>query len=164
MELLDVVDEEDEVLYSQERALVHEKGLRHRSVMFFVQTKDGSLLVTKRSQDKKFFPGYWSVVLGGHVTSGDTYEETLEKEAREEIGTFGDYRYLGSFLKDIPEEKENVHLYSLTVDPDKVILSDKEFEKGIFLKFNEIEKRRHQHRFLPETDKVLEILNSSKLY
>ncbi len=158
MEYLDVVNEENEIIEKKTRTEVHEKRLPHRTVMFFVFDTEGNILVTKRSDTKDFFPGYWSVVMGGHVTSGDGYDETLEKEMKEEIGTLGKYTEIGEFIKDIPEEVEYVRLYKVTVSPEDITLLKDEFEKGEFWTREKIEKEREKREFLPETDVVLGFL------
>ncbi|MFO7791994.1 MAG: NUDIX domain-containing protein [Candidatus Saliniplasma sp.] len=162
MEYLDVVDEQNRVIDQRPRKEVHEKGLPHRTVMFFVRSPEGKYLVTKRSEDKEFFPGYWSVVMGGHVQASESYEASLDKEMREEIGVKGDYKELGSFVKDIPEETEHVKLYEVIVEPDDIELLDKEFKKGEFwdkdMIIEELDVEVDKRKFLPETEIVLKYL------
>jgi len=158
MEYLDVVNEENEVIDKKPREVVHEKGLPHRTVMFFVRSHDYKILVTKRSENKEFFPGYWSIVLGGHVASGDTYEETVSKEMKEEINTLGEFKKLGEFVKDIDEETEYVNLYEVHVNKDEIKLLDKEFEKGEFWSKEKIMEELDKRNFLPETYKVIDYI------
>ena len=158
MEYLDVVNEKNEVIDKKPRKVVHEKGLPHRTVMFFVRSHDDKILVTKRSENKEFFPGYWSIVLGGHVASGDTYEETVSKEMKEEINTLGEFKKLGEFVKDIDEETEYVNLYEVHVNKDEIKLLDKEFEKGEFWSKEKIMEELDKRNFLPETYKVIDYI------
>jgi len=157
-EKLDIVNEEDEIVDVKTRKEAHNSGLRHRSVMFFVLNNDGKLLMTQRSEDKRFYPGHWSVVLGGHVTSGLSYEEALEKEMEEEIGLVEDYEEIGSFAKDIEEEKENVKLYGVEVDPEDIELSPIEFERARFISLEELEDELKDKDMVPETEQVLKLL------
>ncbi len=99
--------------------------------------------------------------MGGHVSAGCSYEKTLIKEMVEEIGTTGEYVHLGNFVKDLPEEVEHVSLFKVTVSPSKVDLDPKEFQKGEFVPLSEINSKITQEDFLPETDIVLNILNST---
>ncbi len=156
MELIDVVNEKNEVVGKATRKEVHEKKLPHRTVMFFVVSNDGRVLITKRSNDKEFFGGHWSVVLGGHVSSGDSYEKTLLKEMEEEIGTVGEHVHIGNFVKELPEEIEHVSLFKTTVPPEEVRLNPNEFQEGEFVPFNEIDEHLKHKKFLPETETVLD--------
>ena len=158
MEYLDVIDEDNQVIDKKPRKLVHDKRLRHRTVMFFVFSPDDKILVTKRSDDKVFFPGYWSIVLGGHVKSGETYDEALISEMKEEINTVGEYEKLGDFIKDIEEEIEHVYLYKVKVEPDKIDLLDKEFQRGEFWNIEKIKRKVKELDFLPETEVVIDYL------
>lgn len=158
-EYLDVVDEEDRIIGRCSRDKAHSEGLRHRTVMFFLMDTEGRIMVTKRSEKKDFFPGYKSVVMGGHVGAGSTYGDALEKEVKEEAGTMGEYVKIGEFFKDIPEEKENVMLFTVYVKPQEVEICRDEFESGEFLELEEVYKLvRDSDDFLPETDIVLKLL------
>lgn len=46
---------------------------------------DGRLLLGRRSHTVRFYPGQWDIV-GGHSESGETVEQTLVREFREELG------------------------------------------------------------------------------
>ena len=157
-EKLDIVNGEDEIVDVKTRKEAHDRKLRHRSVMFFVFNYHGKFLMTQRSGDKRFYPRHWSVVLGGHVTSGLSYEEALEKEMEEEIGLIGDYEEIGSFTKDIEEENENVRLYKVEVNPEDIELSPVEFERARFVSLDEVEEELKDKNVLPETEQVLELL------
>ena len=45
---------------------------------------DGELLIAKRANSKKFLPGKWEL-LGGHIEFGETVEDGLRRELREEL-------------------------------------------------------------------------------
>lgn len=47
--------------------------------------ENGRLLLMKRSDECKTFPGYWGLV-GGFIDPGETPEEAAIREAKEEIG------------------------------------------------------------------------------
>ncbi|MFW6083388.1 MAG: NUDIX hydrolase [Thermoplasmatota archaeon] len=158
MEYLDVLNDKNEVIDKKLQNIVHDERLRHRTMMFFVFSSDDKILVTKRSDDKDFFPGYWSIVLGGHVKSGESYEEALISEMKEEINTVGEFEKLGEFVKDIPEEIEHVSLYKVKVEPDAIDLLDKEFQKGEFWNKKKIKREISELDFLPETKMVIKYI------
>lgn len=61
------------------------EGLRHGVVEIIVMHKDGSVLVTRRDQRKKVYPGYYECS-GGGVIKGETFLEGAKRELREETG------------------------------------------------------------------------------
>lgn len=158
MEKIYVVNKDNYVIDQKHRKEVHDERLPHRSVMFFVKDEEGNILVTKRSDNKRYYPGFWSIVLGGHVKAGDSYEESLKKESEEEIGGIEEYKFIGSFVKDIEEETEFVRLYEVIVDPRKIELCEDEFELGEFWDIEKIKKEIEKRDFLPETEIVLQYL------
>lgn len=156
-EIFDVVDEEDRVIGQASRSDCHDNRLTHRSVMFFVFDSEKRVLVTKRTLNKDFFPGYFIIVLGGHVRSGENYDEAVVREIEEEIGISAKPYLISFFKKRIPEEKENVKVYGVRSE-NKINLNKDELETGEFLKFDELDKRIESEKFLPETEVLYSIL------
>jgi 16S rRNA (adenine1518-N6/adenine1519-N6)-dimethyltransferase len=88
-ELFDVVNERDEVLYPLARSAVHRQLLLHRAVHVFVLDSRGRLLIHRRSPVKEEFPNVWTSSCSGHVSAGETYDETAPRELAEELGITG---------------------------------------------------------------------------
>lgn len=84
-EIVDVVDEEGKVLYQVDKKIAHQKGLLHKTVITEVINPKGKFLLIKPYNHKQDAGQYVSPV-GGHVTAGETYEEALKREIKEEIG------------------------------------------------------------------------------
>jgi isopentenyldiphosphate isomerase len=161
-EFLDIVDDDDSVVGRASREECHQKRLLHRSVMFFIFDKQGRILVNRRSPAKEFFGGLRSIVLGGHVTSGDGYDETAVREAEEEAGITGKPFRMGYFKKRLPEERENVAVYGLVADREPKLLKE-EIESGEFMTVAEAEDLVRKERFIPETPDLLKILKGFDL-
>lgn len=86
MELIDIFDENNKYLgYSLERSEAHEKNLWHRHVSAWIMNYNGEILLQQRALDKKKNPGKWAKT-GGHVSAGETCEESIKREVYEEIG------------------------------------------------------------------------------
>ncbi len=86
-EYLDVVNEDgsltgESLTYKE----VHKRGLLHRTARVWFVNSNGEVLVQKRSNSMRIFPGLWDAGVGGHVSSGETSVEGAQKETREEIG------------------------------------------------------------------------------
>ena len=110
-ELLDLVSEHDEVIGTATREEVYAKGLRnYRVVHAFIINGDGQLWIPRRVSSKKLYPNGLDYSVAGHVESGETYEEALVKETREEVNLDLNnikHREIGSFN---PYE-HNVHCF-----------------------------------------------------
>jgi len=86
-ELLDLVDEKDNVIGQKRRSEIYAKGLSNfRVINAFVVNKKGKLWIPRRSATKRIFPLHLDFSVGGHVESGETYEQALNREVKEEIG------------------------------------------------------------------------------
>lgn len=85
-EWFDIVDEHDQVTGRERRSEVHRQRLRHRAIHVFVRRSDGSLLIHQRTDTKEEFPGVWTSSASGHVSSGETYTASADRELTEELG------------------------------------------------------------------------------
>lgn len=84
-EIFDIVNEQDQVVGQAPRDEVHLKELLHRaSVALFIQGQNA--VVQRRSKAQDNLPGFLTYTVGGHVNAGETYEETVLREGREEVG------------------------------------------------------------------------------
>jgi isopentenyldiphosphate isomerase len=83
---LEVVNENDEVVGTESRESIHQKGLFHREVHVLFYTPKGEIIFQHRAKDKDMYPDLLDATVGGHVEIGDSYEATAIKEAAEETG------------------------------------------------------------------------------
>jgi isopentenyl-diphosphate delta-isomerase len=91
-ELVDVVDESGnlvEVVLKQE---AHKQGLLHKTVISEVIDSQGRWLLVKQASDRQDAGQYVSPV-GGHVMAGETEEDAVKREANEELGLTGEFKY-----------------------------------------------------------------------
>lgn len=87
MEYLDSVNRKDEVLGKSPITEIYEKGLIHRIVHVLIFDEQGRMALQLRTPTKSFCPDTWSTAVGGHVQSGESYEEGALREYQEELGT-----------------------------------------------------------------------------
>jgi 16S rRNA (adenine1518-N6/adenine1519-N6)-dimethyltransferase len=123
-ELFDVVDEHDTVTGQAPRSEVHARGLLHRAVHVFVFDSRGRLLVQRRSAFKDEFPLCYTSSASGHVSAGDTYDDTAPRELAEELGLSVPLERLKKFAASPELAREHTVLYRTTTDepprPDPV--------------------------------------------
>ncbi len=86
-ELFVVVDKNDTIREYRTRFDCHrDKRLIHRSVGVVVYDDRGRVLLQKRSRTKDLQPGLWGISAAGHVTKGESYEDSIHRELAEELG------------------------------------------------------------------------------
>lgn len=88
-ELLDLVNEKDEIIgtiWRNESHRLKEENLGYiRAVDMFIQNDKGEIWIPKRTAHKRIAPNGLDYSVGGHVTSGETYDEAMVKEISEEL-------------------------------------------------------------------------------
>lgn len=109
-ELLPVVNEDGEVIGKAERKEVHQQGLLHPVVHCWMYAENDDqvwLYFQKRSEKKADFPGYYDLGSTGHMDYGETKEEAVIRETKEEMGIVIEphrLHYLGKVNEGLEEE------------------------------------------------------------
>tara|TARA_R110002074_G_scaffold161480_4_gene319366 strand:- start:37737 stop:38285 length:549 start_codon:yes stop_codon:yes gene_type:complete len=86
-ELIDILNAEGKPLgTSAMKSVAHREGLFHATVHIWFYTKDGELLLQKRSAIKDIHPGLWDVSVAGHIGVGESIIDAAIREVHEEIG------------------------------------------------------------------------------
>ena len=113
--------------------------------------KAGRMYLQKRAASKDIFPGRWDTSVGGHVAPGETPDQAIRREAREELGIDLDA------LSGIggPERLETYIYCDETetefVTPFRIVFSGslrpnaEEVEEGAFFELEEIRRRLSEH-------------------
>lgn len=83
---LEIVDENDAVIGTEPREIIHENGLLHREIHVWFYTPEGNMIFQHRAKDKDTYPDLLDATVGGHVEMGDSYEKSAVKEIKEETG------------------------------------------------------------------------------
>lgn len=123
-EMLPVVEANGMVIGRMTRSYAHSGNkLLHPVVHLHIITREGKLLLQKRSMSKDLLPGYWDTAVGGHIGYGEYIREALFRESSEELG-LTDYNpiYLRSYVFESEVEKELVNVFacvgSFKIRPD----------------------------------------------
>lgn len=114
--MFDIVDADDNVVGRAPRSQVHAKGLLHRAVSVFVFNTSGQLLLQKRSATKDEFPGCFTSSASGHVSAGESYDETAPRELFEELGLASPLEFLVKFPAGPQMANEHTVLYRTVTD------------------------------------------------
>jgi 16S rRNA (adenine1518-N6/adenine1519-N6)-dimethyltransferase len=81
-----VVDENDRIYGYASRAEVHGNNLRHRAVHILIFNQVGDVYLQQRSRWKDRHPLKWDSSAAGHVSAGENYDQTAQRELKEELG------------------------------------------------------------------------------
>lgn len=141
-ELLDVVNDEDTVIGQEMRSTVHQLGLQHRGAHVFLFTKDGKMLVQKRSADRAASPSMLDCSVSEHVKAGESYLDAAMRGMKEELGLTGiEIHPLVTFRMNYGfNDNEISTLYEGVLDPDKVIFDPVEIEDVGYYSINELKE------------------------
>lgn len=117
-ELFPIVTSEGRVTGSATRGTCHDGSrLLHPVVHLHLFNSRGELYLQRRPAWKEIQPGRWDTAVGGHVAYGESPDEALRREAREELGIEGfEPERLEVYLFDSVRERELVYVNRTTWD------------------------------------------------
>ena len=113
-----VVDETGRVIGSATRGECHNGSrLLHPVVHLHVFNNKGEVYLQKRPEWKDIQPGKWDTSVGGHIDYGETSEQALMREVREELGITNFVpQQRGMYVFDSRRERELVYVNSTVYD------------------------------------------------
>jgi 8-oxo-dGTP pyrophosphatase MutT (NUDIX family) len=103
------------------------EGRYHLVVDLLVLHEDGTYLLTKRSDIKDIYPGYWEASAGGSAIKGEEPLEAAKRELFEETGLTPDSLELVDILfKDSSRSMYYSYLVNVSCDKESVVLQEGE--------------------------------------
>jgi 16S rRNA (adenine1518-N6/adenine1519-N6)-dimethyltransferase len=126
-----VVDKNDRISGYASRAEVHGNNLRHRAVHILIFNQAGDLYLQQRSRCKDRHPLKWDSSAAGHVTAGETYNETARRELKEELGVDVPLERIFKLAASARTDHEFICGYCGVVSED-LAPNKCEIERGVF--------------------------------
>lgn len=129
-------------------------GEYHLTVLGVIARKNGTFLITKRVMTKAWAPGWWEVS-GGAAQAGETSEEAVRREVKEETGL--DVReaeggYLFTYKRENPGEGDNyfvdVYRFVMDVKEEDLYLQEEETDGYMFATLEQVKEFAEQGIFL----------------
>lgn len=119
-EIFPIVDSSGRVTGSATRGECHSGSkLLHPVVHLHVFNSKGEVYLQRRPEWKDIQPGKWDTACGGHMDYGETPDEALRREVREELG-ITDFQptFVDKYVFDSQRERELVYVNKTVYDGD----------------------------------------------
>jgi len=100
MEILDIVNENDEVIWQIERTECYKKWTINRLVWVVIVNDKWEIALQKRSSKCSFLAWYWALSAWWHVSCWDTYLQAAKRELFEEIWIKCDLKFIWKDFDD----------------------------------------------------------------
>jgi 16S rRNA (adenine1518-N6/adenine1519-N6)-dimethyltransferase len=126
-----VVDKNDKILRDASRSEVHANNLRHRAVHILIFNPAGEVYLQQRSRWKDRHPLKWDSSAAGHVGAAESYDETAQRELKEELGITVRLEKISKLPASERTDQEFVWLYQGEVAGD-LSPNRTEIETGAF--------------------------------
>lgn len=139
-EIFPIVDEEGNTIGRATRGECHSGSkLLHPVVHLHLFDSKGRIYLQQRPMWKDIQPGRWDTAVGGHIDYGESVDEALVREVREELGieTF-EPRFLLRYNFESECEREQVNVFTAVYD-GTVHPSD-ELDGGRFWTIDEVQE------------------------
>ena len=117
-EIFPIVDEEGRVIGSATRGECHSGShLLHPVVHLHVFNSQGDIYLQRRPEWKDIQPGKWDTAVGGHIDYGETPDDALRREVREELGiTEFTPQFICKYVFESKRERELVYVHRTIYD------------------------------------------------
>ncbi len=154
-EIVEIVDRDNRPLAAVTRRIMRQQGLIHRASYILVFNTEGEIFLQKRTLSKDIYPGYWDLAAGGVVLAGESYEESAQRELREELGlTNTQLRFLFDQYYEDLGNKVWGRVFSCT-NNGPFTLQAEEIELGRFINPAKIEQLHQTEPLTPDGMQLL---------
>lgn len=123
-----IVDKNDNQIAVKEKKDILNSDIYRVSALWLTNNK-GEILIAQRSLNKMYHPGKWQPAVAGTVEDGESYEQNMIKEIREELGlkrlriiigpkNFSDGEY--KFFRQLYMAQADIQLSDISMQEDEV--------------------------------------------
>lgn len=137
-EIFPIVDENGNTIGSATRGECHNGSKQlHPVVHLHLFDGEGRIYLQRRPLWKDIQPGRWDTAVGGHIDYGESVEEALMREVREEIGIENfEPRFILRYIFESERERELVNVFKAVYDG--VVSPSTELDGGRFWTIDEV--------------------------
>lgn len=143
-ERIQFVDENDQPIGGGTREEAWAKGIYKRLAIILLIDGNGNVLLQKRSESKKVYPGAWTASASGHVDEEEEYEAAGKREMKEEIGIATDLNFVGKFLLEELIGDKDARMFNAVfvgiISPDtEITVDENEVSETKWFKIDELQ-------------------------
>jgi len=148
-EYLDIVDENNKVIGKADWDETRQNNLLHRGSAILIFNSKKELFIHKRSKQMRKYPNLFSTVVGGGVSSGESYDDNAIRELEEEVGIKDvKLNFLFQTLFNGDGARSFINVYSCVYDGD-MKFQEEEVEHGFFISLKKLKEMIKKERFSP---------------
>ena len=158
-ELFPIVNEQGEVIGRATRAECHSGSmLLHPVVHLHIFDSKGRLYLQRRSMNKDIQPGKWDTAVGGHIDYGESVDEALCREVREELG-ITQFTPIHNFTYHFRSSVERELVYSYrTIYEGEIKIDPVEIDEGRYWDIDDIIEQLGHGVFTPNFEQEFQRL------
>lgn len=166
IEFFNIVDNNGKIIGKESRDICHNGSkILHPVVHIHILNSKKQLLLQKRKSNKDIQPGKWDTSIGGHIQAGESINQALIREAKEEINAdinLDKIIPLKIYIFESEIEKEYVYSF-IYFFSGKIIFQKSEIDKVKFFSKNKIFKLIAKGRTTPNFIKEFNLLKQSNI-
>ena len=151
-EYFDTLDRNGRLTGRSSRAACHsDPSLIHRAVHILAVNSSGDILLQKRSPSKLIQPGKWDTSVGGHVGAGESVQDAVKRELKEELSidpASVDLKELYEYIWESDVETELVTTFTALYE-GAVTIQEEEITEARFWTVQEIQENLGKGIFTP---------------
>jgi isopentenyldiphosphate isomerase len=158
-EWVDLIDDDGRRIGIGTRREMREQRLPHRCTYVLVFNERGELFLHLRTATKDVYPSHWDICIGGVLAAGETFDQGVRREIREEIGIDAVAEPMFPFRYADERTIVQAMAYRLVHD-GPFQLQAEEIVRGEFVPLADIGERIKREAFCPDGVKVWEAYQS----
>lgn len=145
-----------------ERGMPLPVGRLHTVVHLVLINSRDEMLIQRRSDSKKYWPGLWDLTVGGSVIAGETSREGIARETREELGLELDVAELRPALTmNFPFGFDDYYIVRRDLSADemaRLAVPNAEVAEVAWASLDRVVELKHAGHFIEYRDSVLAML------